>query len=581
MRRRDFLSGTAALGTGLLAAPSLSLAQDAKVLRFVPQANLPNLDAVVGTQYVVRNAALLVWDTLYGVNSQLVAQPQMADSAETSDDGRTWTFKLRPGLMFHDGTKVLPADIAASLKRWMVRDSMGQIIAAQLVGMDGPDDLTFRIHMSKPFPKMLFALGKANSPMAFIMPARIAATDPFKIVTEYVGSGPMRFAAKEWVPGSKAVFTRFEGYKPREEKSDWAAGGKRMFFDRIEWVIIPDAATAAGALQSGEVDWWENPIPDLVPELKRTSSLAVDIADPLGNIGDMRLNHLNPPFNDPRARRAVMMALNQADFMHAVVGDDPTLWKACDSYFTPGTPAYNTQGAGVLQGPRQYDAAKALLKEAGYAGEKIAMMVPTDVPITKAQGDVAGDMLGRIGLNVDYQALDWGTVGARRASKAPVAQGGWNIFFTWHAGGGLHQPGALHRAGGQRRQGLVRLAALGRGAGGHRRLVCGARCRGGARGAGADQRGRVRRRGVLPDRLLPQLPVLEPEAFGRGEGAVPGVLGRAQGLTRTGGARKGKEESSFSEEKEAKKTLLVLDLKSWDWLRSRAWEWPALRSWQA
>ena len=105
------------------------------------------------------------------------------------------------------------------------------------------------------------------------------------------------------------MFTRFDGYKPRDEKSNWSSGGKRMFFDRIEWNIIPDPATAAGALQNGEVDWWENPIPDLVPLLKKNSNVALDIADPLGNIGSLRFNHLQPPFNDVRVRRAVMMAL--------------------------------------------------------------------------------------------------------------------------------------------------------------------------------------------------------------------------------------------------------------------------------
>ncbi len=439
MKRRDFLATTATTGA-LLAAPRLSLAQNTRVLRFIPQANLSSLDAVAGTQYVVRNAAMLVWDTLYGVNSKLEPQPQMADSASVSEDGLTWTFKLRAGLMFHDGEKVLPKDIAASLKRWMVRDTMGQIIAAQLVSMDGPDDTTFRIHMTKPFPKMLFAVGKANAPMCLIMPERIAATDPFKLITDFVGSGPMKFAKDEWVPGSKAVFTRNEAYKPRDEPSDWSAGGKRMYFDRIEWNIISDPATASGALTNGEVDWWENPIPDLVPLLKRSSALNVDIADPLGNIGDMRFNHLYPPFNDVRARRAVMMALSQEDFMRAVVGDDQALWKNCPSYFTPGTPAYTDSGGQILEGPRKIDAAKALLKEAGYNGEKIVMLVPTDIAITKAEGDVAADLLARIGMNVDYQALDWGTVGARRSKKDPPAQGGWNIFFTWHAGADCINP---------------------------------------------------------------------------------------------------------------------------------------------
>ncbi len=440
MKRRTFLSASAGLAAGTLAAPRLSLAAEARVLRFVPQANLSSLDAVAGTQYVVRNAAMMVWDTLYGVNSRLEPLPQMAEIAAPSDDGKTWTIKLRPGLTFHDGAPVLPRDVIASLKRWMVRDSMGQLIAAQLVGMEGPDDRTVVIRMTKPFPKMLFAIGKANAPMALIMPERVAATDPFKLITEFVGSGPMKFARDEWVPGSKAVFTRHEGYQPRDEPSDWSSGGKRMFFDRIEWNIIPDPATAAAALQGGEVDWWENPIPDLVPLLKRSSALNVDIADPLGNIGDLRFNHLHPPFNDVRVRRAVMMALSQEDFMRAIVGDDEALWRACPSYFTPGTPAYTDKGGQVLEGPRRVDAAKALLKEAGYQGEKVVMLVPTDVAITKAEGDVAADLLARIGMNVDYQALDWGTVGARRSKKDPVAQGGWNIFFTWHAGADCINP---------------------------------------------------------------------------------------------------------------------------------------------
>ena len=306
--------------------------------------------------------------------------------------------------------------------------------------MDGPDDLTFRIHMTKPFPKMLFALGKANPPMAIIMPERIAATDPFKLITEFVGSGPMKFSTTDWVPGSKAVFTRFDGYKPRDEKSDWSAGGKHMYFDRIEWNIITDPATAAAALQQGEVDWWENPIPDLVPLLKKNSNVAVDIADPLGNIGSLRFNHLQPPFNDVRVRRAVMMALSQEDYMRAVVGDDETLWKLCPSYFTPGTPAYTTEGGEILMGPRKYDAAKALLKEAGYGGEKIALVRRDRRGHHQGRRRRHGRPAGRIGMNVDYQALDWGTVGARRAKKDPVSQGGWNIFHTWHAGADCINP---------------------------------------------------------------------------------------------------------------------------------------------
>ena len=440
MNRRDFLAAGTAAGLGTLAMPRLSLAQNARVLKFVPQANLSSLDSVAGTQYVVRNASLMVWDTLYGVDSNIQPKPQMAEGHEVSADFRDWTFKLRPGLKFHDGEPVLAKDVIASLERWMVRDTMGQRIKASLLELSGPDDRTVVIKLSKPFPKMLFALGKNNAPVALIMPERIAKTDPFKLITEYVGSGPMKFSRGEWVPGSKAVFERFADYKPREEAADWLSGGKRMMFDRIEWLILPDDATKAAALQNGEVDWWENPIPDLVPLLKRNRNIKVDIADPLGNIGALRMNHLYPPFNDVRVRRAVMMALDQEDYMRAVVGNDEALWKKLPSFFTPGTASYTEAGGDILKGPRRIEEAKKLLAEAGYKGEKIILCVATDISITKAQGDVTADLLGKIGMNVDYQALDWGTVGARRAKKDPPGEGGWHLFHTWHAGADCTNP---------------------------------------------------------------------------------------------------------------------------------------------
>ena len=439
MKRRDFLASSAAVA-GSLAMPSLASAQNARVLRFCPQANLSSLDSIAGTQYVVRNASLMVWDTLFGVDSNLMPKPQMAEGFEMADDNKTWTIKLRPGLKFHDNEPVLSKDVVASLKRWMVRDTMGQRIAATLDAMEAVDDRTVRIKLNKPFPKMLFALGKNNAPLALIMPERIAKTDPFQLITEYVGSGPMMFRRDEWVPGSRATFDKFAGYEPRGEAADWLSGGKRMLFDRIEWLILPDDATKAAALQNGEIDWWENPIPDLVPLLKRNRNINVDIADPLGNIGSLRINHLHPPFNDPRIRRALMMALSQEDYMRAVVGNDDALWKPLPSFFTPGTASYSEEGGELLTGPRRYDEAKKLLAEAGYKGETVVLCVATDIQITKAQGDVTADLLGKIGMKVDYQALDWGTVGARRAKKDPPSAGGWNIFHTWHAGADCVNP---------------------------------------------------------------------------------------------------------------------------------------------
>ena len=444
MKRREVLKSVglgAIAATGGLAAPSIARAAGNSVLRFVPQANLANLDPIWTTLYVVRNASILFYDTLYGIDSDFVPRPQMCEGSDVSADALTWTFKLRPGLKFHDNEKVRGADVVASLKRWMVRDVMGQMISARLNEMSTPDDRTVVLKLKSPYPKMLYALGRTSTPMCFIMPERIAKTDPFKQIGEYVGSGPFKFKRDEWVPGSSAVFEKFADYVPREEKASWAAGGKKVNFDRVEWKIIPDAATAAAALQNNEVDWWESPISDIVPTLKRNKDLRVDIADPLGNIGDCRFNHLYPPFNDVRVRRAVMMAANQADYMQALVGDDRQLWQESPSYFTPGTPEYTTAGGDVLK-RKNIEAAKKLIAEAGATGARVVMLVGTDVPIVKTQGDVTADLLTKIGLKVDYVATDWGTVGARRASREPVEKGGWNIFFTWHAGADCANPAA-------------------------------------------------------------------------------------------------------------------------------------------
>src|SRR5215467_7149935 len=285
MDRRAFLksvAGAGALAAGGLATPAISQRAAARTLRFVPYAGLANFDPVWSTVNVVRNAGLLVWDMLYGIDSTLTPRRQMVEAEEVSADGLTWTFRLRPGLKFHDGDPVLAKDAVASINRWAAREPMGQMIKAIENELVAIDDRTFRWALRKPYPKMLLALGKTATPCCFVMPARIAATDPFRQIGEYVGSGPMRFVRSEWVSGAKAVFEKFAGYAPRQEPVSWLAGGKKIVADRIEWITIPDPATAAAALQNGEVDWLQNVLPDLVPVLRKNRNLVTAIDDPVG-----------------------------------------------------------------------------------------------------------------------------------------------------------------------------------------------------------------------------------------------------------------------------------------------------------
>ena len=466
MDRRAFLKSFAGAGTvavaGGLASPAISQRAAARTVRLVPHADLANFDPIWTPANIARNAGVLIWDMLYGIDARLQVQRQMVEAEEVSADGLIWTFWLRPGLKFHDGEPVLARDAVASISRWAARDSLGRMLKSIENELVAIDDRTFRWVLKRPYPKMLLALGKFTTPCCFVMPARIAATDPFKQITEHVGSGPMRFIRGDWLPGAMAAFEKFADYVPRQEEASWLAGGKRIAADRIEWVVMPDGATAAAGLQTGEVDWLEIPLPDLVPMLRKNRNVIVGIQDLLGNVGIMSINHLFPPFNDVRARRAILMAISQQDYMQAFVGDDANLWKPLPGYISHGSPYYNEDGGDILKGPRQLDAAKSLLAQSGYAGEPIVCMAAQEIPQFKAWGDVTVDLLRRLGMNVDFAAVDWGTVVARRAQKKPPSQGGWHIFHTASYGVDCVMPTApfLHADGNSFLNGWANSAAV-------------------------------------------------------------------------------------------------------------------------
>jgi peptide/nickel transport system substrate-binding protein len=440
MRRRTFLAASAAT----LAAPGVARAASQRVLKFVPQADLAVLDPILTTAGVTRSHGYLVFDALYGVTGPedgFKATPQMAAGHRVEDDGRTWRVTLRDGLVFHDGQKVLARDCVASIRRWGVRDTFGQALLARIDEVSAADDKTITFRLKRPFPMLPDALGKLAASMCAIMPERLASTDPFKQITEMVGSGPYRFKADERTQGSLFVYERFAGYQPRGAGDpNWTSGPKIAHFDRIEWHIIPDPATAGAALQAGEVDWWELPTSDLLPMLQRGGKIRVVITEPTGNYGLLRPNHLHPPFDNPAVRRALLGAIDQTEFMIAIMGDDKSLWKTPCGFFPPSSPMASDRGLEVLTGTRDLEQVRRNLLTAGYRGEKIVFMAPQDVPNQKAMSEVAADMMRRVGMNVDYQAVDWGTIMQRRTNKGSPDKGGWNAFCTRFLGSEVFSP---------------------------------------------------------------------------------------------------------------------------------------------
>lgn len=437
MKRRTVLKSAAA-ATAALAAPRIGHAQAGKVVTFVPHADLASLDPVWTTADVTRNYSLAVFDTLYAYDAQFKIQPQMADGARVEDDGKTVEVTLRDGLAFHDGEKVLAKDCVASIKRFGTRNPFGQALMARVDEIAAPSDKVIRFRLKKPFPLLTEAIGQVY---CAIMPERLAQTDPLKQIPEAIGSGPFKYVASERVPGSQVVFVKNPAYVPRKDGTpSFNAGPKIVNVDRVVWTFIPDPATASAALQRGEIDWWENPTLDLVPQIKTYKDVTMVVKDRTGEIGCMRFNQLQPPFNSAAIRRIALAAVDQKEVMEAVCGAEPSLYKVDTGIFIPGTPMASTVGVERTRGPKDYEKLKKDLAAAGYKGEKIVVLAATTIPTIWAESQVASDMLSKAGFNIDLQPMEWGAVVQRRAKKEPVDQGGWNIFYTWLGGFGNISP---------------------------------------------------------------------------------------------------------------------------------------------
>lgn len=440
MRRRHFLQAGSA-GLGLLAAPAV--AAGTSVITFVPQVDLAILDPVFTRGSVTRNHGYLVFDTLYGVDDRFTAHPQMAQGHVVEDDGLRWRITLRPGLRFHDGTPVLARDAVASIRRWATTDGFGQALMAATAELAALSDTEIGFRLTRPFPLLAVALGKPGASMACIMPERLATTPANRQVTEMVGSGPFRFLANERLAGSRVVYEAFDGYVPRPSgPPGQTTAPKIAHVQRIEWHVLPDPATAVAALRQGEVDWVEQVESDLLPLLRRQHGVVTAVKDPDGSIGFIRFNHLHPPFDNPAIRRALLGAIDQANSMLAVAGEDRSMWRDKVGFFTPSSAMANDEGIAVLSSPRDLDKVRSDLAAAGYRGERVVMLSAADLGTLKALSGVTADVLRRIGLNLDEQSMDWGSVLGRLRSQETPDKGGWSLYCSSTDGANMLNPAA-------------------------------------------------------------------------------------------------------------------------------------------
>jgi peptide/nickel transport system substrate-binding protein len=425
-----------ALGLGLI-APAPAASQT--TFKAIPHSDVRVLDPYVNNSGITTEFAYMIWDNLFGVDKDDRPQPQAADSYSVSPDGLVYTITLRAGMKFSDGQPVRAADAVASIKRWALRDISGKKMLDLGMALAVKDDRTFTLTLKEPWGLVIDSLSKTVSVASFIQREKDAALDGNTAVTEFVGSGPFKFMKEQWVPGSKVVFEKNADYRPRAESANFYAGGKAAKVDRVEWVIVPDSNTANAALIAGEVDFYGAVPNDLVPVLKRNRDVTVAVHNKSGYLAYLRPNFLHPPFNNEKARQALLYLVNQEDYMRSAIGGDESSWKTCYAWLVCGTATASEAGTDAFRKPNM-DRAKQLFKEAGYNNEPIVVMRPADFKIINALTEVTIQRMREAGLNVVDRTMDWGQLIQQRGKKEPPGQGGWSMYHTYSTGLELGPP---------------------------------------------------------------------------------------------------------------------------------------------
>ncbi|WP_377828094.1 ABC transporter substrate-binding protein [Bradyrhizobium lupini] len=414
---------------GSLAAPQVVLGQrgGGKIVKAVMSGDIPTYDPIWTTANQSAYHGVMVYDTLFGVDARQTPRPQMVGKYGLSDDKLTWTFELRDGLKFHDGTAVTGADVVASIRRWAARDGFGQHMLNYVRDISAKDENAFTIQLRERYGLVLDALAKTGTPLCFIMRKKEAETDPMQKIETIIGSGPFKFNLSETKPGTQYVYDKNPDYVPRNEPPSGIAGGKIVKVDRVIYINMPDAQTAVAAVQAGEIDFYESPPGDLLDQLSEDKNVKLQVLNHAGFIGIIRLNFLHPPFNNVKCRQAMLHIVKQSDYLEATIGN-PKYYKSCASFFACGTPMENDANTGWSKTVPDYSKARQLLKEGGYDGRPVVLLQATN--LFKNSAEILANEMRQVGINVQMEPMDWSNVVTRRAVKASPDQGGWNIFIT-------------------------------------------------------------------------------------------------------------------------------------------------------
>ncbi|RWP47015.1 ABC transporter substrate-binding protein [Mesorhizobium sp.] len=423
--RRDLVKMGIAAGTTistvfpsvLRAQPAPTTAQTVRMARY----GVDSFDSMVSTAQSTGNHGLAIYDTLFALDSKLMPQPQMVEKWGVSDDKRIYTFELRDGLGWHDGTPVTAADCVASIRRWSQVAPGGKLITERAKDISALNDKTFVISLREPLGLLTEILASTATPVLCVMREKDASLAATEQVTANIGSGPFKFNQALAKPGASFTYDRNEHYVPRQEPPDGFAGGKVVKVERVIWDFIEDQQTAFAALQAGEIDFIELPAADLYPLFKSDPALELQVLNKGGDIYFMRMNCLKKPFDNVKARQAVLHLIDQEAVMRTSF--PPELIRPIISFFGNDTPYASNDNTGWYKKGGNPERAKQLLSEAGYSGEALVILQHANWREANTMEQFLADTLKKIGVNAELVPSDQAAFVARRKSRD------WDIFM--------------------------------------------------------------------------------------------------------------------------------------------------------
>ena len=359
-----------------------------------------------------------MFETLLTTDSNYQAVPMLAESVETSDDGKTYTFHLRTGVKFHNGDEMNADDVVASMNRWMEKSSITGAIFEGAT-FEAKDENTVVLQLKQPSPLTLDTMASAKMAAA-IMPKEIVEAATADGVAEYVGTGPYKFV--EWKQDQYIKFTKFDDYVPVEAKADGLSGKKEALVKDIFFYIVSDASTRLAGLRTGEYDFAYTIPFDNYDQLMNEENL-YPVFDTYGEMLVI-YNENEGLASNVKVRQAINAALDIDKIMLASFANEDLYWLQ-SGYMTNKVSNWASDAGSEFYNEKDPEKAKKLLAEAGYTNEEFRIMTTRDYPQFFNAAVVMQDQLKAIGVNVKLELYDWPTL-LEKQNNAGV----WDAVIT-------------------------------------------------------------------------------------------------------------------------------------------------------